>query len=41
MKKIAIIIVIIQKIVGIKFVKLFVDFKKPFEAIPKTIVRSR
>jgi|TARA_A200000113_G_C8618365_1_gene274997 hypothetical protein len=41
MKKIAIMIVIIQKIVGIIFVKPLVDFKNPFETIPKIIVRSR
>tara|TARA_B100001063_G_C16662356_1_gene501754 strand:+ start:619 stop:762 length:144 start_codon:yes stop_codon:yes gene_type:complete len=40
-KNIANIMVIIQKIVGTIFVKPFVDFKKPFEAIPKIIVRSR
>jgi hypothetical protein len=34
-------IVIIQKIVGIIFVNPFVDFKKPFEVIPKIIVRIR
>tara|TARA_B100001057_G_scaffold419775_1_gene439748 strand:- start:328 stop:453 length:126 start_codon:yes stop_codon:yes gene_type:complete len=41
MKNIAKIIVIIQKIVGIIFVKPFVDFKNPFEAIPKKIVRIK
>ena len=40
-QNIAIIIVITQKTVGTIFVKPLVDFKNPFDAIPKTIVRSR
>jgi len=34
-------LVIIQKIVGIIFVKPLVDFKNPFDAIPRIIVRNK
>ena len=32
---------IIQKIVGPRFVKPFVDFKKPFDVIPKIIAKNK
>tara|TARA_B100000927_G_scaffold258360_1_gene226760 strand:- start:116 stop:364 length:249 start_codon:yes stop_codon:yes gene_type:complete len=40
-QKIHAIIEIIQKIVGIIIVKPLVDFKKPFDAIPRIIPRSK
>ena len=40
-QKIQAIIEIIQKIVGPKLVKPFVDFKKPLEVIPRTIANRR
>tara|TARA_Y100000992_G_C20941876_1_gene339444 strand:- start:327 stop:452 length:126 start_codon:yes stop_codon:yes gene_type:complete len=41
MQKIARIIVTIQKIVGKILVKPLVDFKKPFDTIPRIIVRNK
>jgi len=32
---------IIQKIVGVRIVKPLVDFKKPLDAIPRTIAKIR
>ena len=40
-KKIQAIIDIIQKIVGARIVNPLVDFKKPFEVIPKTVASKR
>ena len=40
-QKIQVTIEIAQKIVGPRFVNPFVDFKKPFEVIPKIIAKNK
>ena len=40
-QKIQATIEIAQKIVGPRFVNPFVDFKKPFEVIPRMIAKTR